>query len=325
VALHREDVYAERGSDAARRSRPAGRAMLAGTIALPMLLAVSLALLAWALPGNGESQALVALGLVGLAAAIGGSALWAVAASTRRRSRELQALRAERRALREELTAVAHDLRAPLVTANSYFELLAGEAFGRLPNEARRAAERGRVASERARSIADSTLQRALRSDRAGEPSVDLNALAGEVLAGLAVELAASDADIEVHDLPAVAGADRDVLYRVFANLIEHALQYAPPGRRPQIRVSGYEDGAFASISVRDWGPGIARREQERLLGAVDRTVGATPAEDCDASVAGIGLATVRRLVHEQGGRVWIDPLVTDGTLVRVALPLRSA
>ena len=35
----------------------------------------------------------------------------------------------------------------------------------------------------------------------------------------------------------------------------------------------------------------------------------------------GLGLATVRRLVTELGGRVWIDPDVADGTLVRVALP----
>ena len=66
---------------------------------------------------------------------------------------------------------------------------------------------------------------------------------------------------------------------------------------------------------MRDWGIGIARREQERVFGLYER------ADDTTAPGSGIGLATVRRLVQEQGGRVWIDPLITDGTCVRLALP----
>ena len=307
----------------ARRGAPAGWATLAGSVGLPMLLAISLAVLAWALPGSGEPQALAMLGLAGLAAALGASAVWVFAAAARRRALELETLRAEQRALHEELTALAHDLRAPLVTAHSYFELLADEAFGRLPGEAREAAERGKVASARARDVADAALRRSLRAGGtrgargAGRPAavgVDLNALVGDVLAGLAAQLAATDAEIEVGDLPVAAGADRDALYGVFSALVELALQYAPPGRAPRILVSGYEDGDFASISVRDWGPGIARREHGRIFGELERR------EDA-ASGAELGLATGRRLVREQGGRVWIDPLVTDGVCVRVALP----
>ena len=328
MPLHGEDVYAQLRSALpagfpfadARRGAPAGWATLAGSVGLPMLLAISLAVLAWALPGSGEPQALAMLGLAGLAAALGASAVWAFTAAARRRALELETLRAEQRALREELTALAHDLRAPLVTAHSYFELLADEAFGRLPGEAREAAKRGKVASERARDLADAALRRSLRAGDTrgvGRPSaagVDLNALVGDVLAGLAAQLAAADAEIEVGDLPVAAGADRDALYAVFSALVELALQYAPPGRAPRILVSDYEDGDFASISVRDWGPGIARREHERIFGELERR------EDA-ASGAELGLATVRRLVREQGGRVWIDPLVTDGVCVRVALP----
>ena len=332
MPLHGEDVYAQVWSALpagypfadARRGRPAGWATLAGSVGLPMLLAISLAALAWALPGSGEPQALAALGLAGLAAALGASAVWAFAAAAQRRALELETLRAEQRALREELTALAHDLRAPLVTAHSYFELLADEAFGRLPSEAREAAKRGKVASERARDLADATLRRSLRAGgtrRPGRPAavgVDLNALVGEVLVGLAVQLAATDAEIEVRDLPVAAGADRDALYGVFSALVEHALQYAPPGRKPRILVSGYEDGDYASVSVRDWGPGIAGREHERIFGEFERRSDTAAG---DAPGAGLGLATVRRLVREQGGRVWIDPLVTDGLCVRVALP----
>ena len=239
--LHGEDVYAQVRSAlpagplfaSSRRARPAGWATLAGSVGLPMLLAISLATIAWALPGQGESQALAALGLAGIAAALGASAVWAVAAAARRRALEVEALRADRRALREELTALAHDLRAPLVTAHSYFELLAGEAFGRLPSEAREAAARGKVASERARDLADASLRSALGpadARRPGAGGCDLNALLSDVLAGLALPLATTEADIEVGDLPVAASADREALGRVFSTLVERALQHAQPG-----------------------------------------------------------------------------------------------
>jgi signal transduction histidine kinase len=35
----------------------------------------------------------------------------------------------------------------------------------------------------------------------------------------------------------------------------------------------------------------------------------------------GIGLATVRDLIDQQGGRVWVDTTVTDGASFRVSLP----
>ena len=322
-----QDVYAPLPAFAQPAARPpAGRlsrwSRLAGSVVLPMVLAASIAVLAWALPGNGDSQVLAALGLAGVVFAIGGSIVWVVVALVQARAREVDALRAEQRQLQAELASIAHDLRAPLVTANSYFELLAEEAFGRLPAEAREAAERGKAASERARTLAESTLRRSLRraSGEAGAhgTSVDLNGLLAEVVTGLRADLAESDAEIEIRDLPAAA-ADRDALYRVFSNLIENALKYAPPDRRPRILVSGYREGEFATIAVRDWGIGIARREQERVFGLYER------AGDATAPGSGIGLATVRRLVREQGGRVWIDPLITDGTCVRLSLPATRA
>ena len=321
MASARPDVHAQRSPSSQRAGgRISYWTMVAGSVALPMLLAVSLATLAWALPGSGDSAMLAALGLSGVAFALVASAVWVVAAALRSRSREAERLREEQRALQAELASVAHDLRAPLVTANSYFELLAEEAFGRLPADALQAAQRGKIASQRARTLAESALRRSLRHSRDGAAAattVDLGALVGEVMIGLRADIAESDAEVEIRDLPA-AHADGQAMYRVFANLIENAIKYAPPGRRPRIQVSGYPEGDFVNISVRDWGIGIARREQEQVFALYER---ADAASGSAAEGAGIGLATVRKLVHEQGGRVWIDPLVTDGTCVRLALP----
>lgn len=109
---------------------------------------------------------------------------------------------------------------------------------------------------------------------------------------------------------------DRHALYRVFANLVENAVKYCTQDRTAQIRIGGTREGDTVRIAVRDWGIGVPPEERERIfaLRARGKGVGAR-----DGS--GIGLATVRRLVELQGGRVGVDSTVIDGSCFQVALP----
>ena len=68
-----------------------------------------------------------------------------------------------------DVTAVAHDLRSPLVTVHAYLELLTEEAFGPISSEAREAAERATRAASRAQSLIDDTLRR-YAIETAGRP-----------------------------------------------------------------------------------------------------------------------------------------------------------
>jgi len=222
-------------------------------------------------------------------------------------------------ALRNETAAVAHDLRSPLVTVRSYIELVDQGSYGPLPLEARRALERAVDASSRAQSLVESTLRR----HRGGpvDPAVvgrevtQLDAVLRDVRVGLGAQLAASDARIEVDPLPAVLG-DRGELMRIFQNLVENALKHAAPGSTPRIRVSASVFGTRCEVEVRDWGAGIPLADQERMFARHER------GSRSDGS--GIGLATVRQLIDDLGGQVWIDPDVTDGTSVKLSLPRPS-
>ena len=234
--------------------------------------------------------------------------------------REIAALRDERAALDAAAVTVAHDIRSPLVTVHSYLELLAQESFGPLPADARRAAERATGAASRAQSLVDETLHRhalisAARLIDALDVPVELGALLQEVVGSLEAELQAAQAHVEVRELPSVS-ADGGALHRIFANLLENAVKYSAPGAPPHVVISGGVEHGRCEIAVRDWGMGFAPAEQRRVFEPNARGVSAeaTPG-------AGIGLATVRRLVTAQGGRVWIDPAVTDGACVRISLP----
>lgn len=236
-----------------------------------------------------------------------------------RTSAERRELTAEVEALRYDAASVAHDLRSPLVTVRSYIELVDQGSYGPLPVEARRALERAVDASSRAQSLVESTLRRHRSGSGefaiAGQEVSQLDAILRDVRVALGAQLAAAEARIDVDPLPPVLG-NGDDLVRVFQNLVENALKHAAPGSTPRIRVSASVFGNRCEVDVRDWGAGIPVSEQERVFNRHERSA--------RSDGSGLGLATVRQLVDQLGGQVWIDPEVTDGTSVRISLPVAT-
>jgi signal transduction histidine kinase len=141
-----------------------------------------------------------------------------------------------------------------------------------------------------------------------------------EVIASLAVELQAIGARVDVGQLPPLR-ADGARLFRIIENLVQNAIRYRNPDAETRVEVSGDVIGDSSVISVRDWGMGIAPEDRERVFGVGVRLVAEARDDESSHGSRGLGLATVRRLVSELGGDVWIDPHVRHGTCVRVALP----
>lgn len=217
---------------------------------------------------------------------------------------------------RAEVASVLHDLRAPLMTARAYLDLLAAESLGPLSTDARDAAGRAAIAAARAQALATALAGSRQTTDAEPQASVALDAVIADVLAALDAPIREAGALIEVGTLPTVRG-DREALYRVFANLIENAVKYRKAdATAPRIVVSASRQGVQWRVAVRDWGIGIASEERTRVFEA--RTRGARGA---DRPGQGLGLATVRTLVREQGGEVALDPDVQDGICIEVMLP----
>jgi signal transduction histidine kinase len=271
----------------------------------------------------GGGPAIASATLTGIAAVTGGGVvLLRPARLARARTVDTPSRPADRGPV--DVIAVAHDLRSPLVTVNAYLERLTEEAFGPLSSEAKEAAARASRAAGRAQSLIDDTLRR-YAVEAAGRPLgaheidaaklVDLGALLDDVVAALDGEIRSAGAQLELQPLPPTRG-DGDSLYRIFANLIENALKYHPADAAPRITVSGVITDGRCEISVRDHGIGIVPAERETIFEGYGRGDAVWEFQG-----GGIGLSTVRTLVEQQHGRVWVDPAITDGACFRLSLP----
>jgi light-regulated signal transduction histidine kinase (bacteriophytochrome) len=146
---------------------------------------------------------------------------------------------------------------------------------------------------------------------------VRLAPLFADVRNTLASETAGREVTWTMDGLPEVLG-DPAMLRVVVTNLLSNAVKYSR-GRAPAAIEVGWrrgEDGQ-AVIWVRDNGVGFDMQYAGKLFGVFQRLHRAA-----DFEGTGIGLATVRRIVHRHGGRAWAEGVVDAGATVYISLPM---
>ncbi len=145
----------------------------------------------------------------------------------------------------------------------------------------------------------------------------DLAQLTREALATLELEAAGRGIFIEAPaDGPwgqAVILADVEAVRGALVNLVRNALQASPPGGRVEVAVE--ETEGMARVVVRDHGGGLDPGLGERAFDAFVTT---------RAEGTGLGLALVRRVAEEHGGRCRLRNHPGGGVEAVLEIPIRS-
>ncbi len=106
------------------------------------------------------------------------------------------------------------------------------------------------------------------------------------------------------------AEADPHLLRIALENLIGNAWKFTSKSDKPHIEIGALKDHGSTTFFVRDNGAGFDMAFADKLFGAFQRLHAAR-----DYAGTGIGLATVQRIVHRHGGRIWAEAEVGKGAV----------
>ena len=216
-------------------------------------------------------------------------------------------------AVGELAAGIAHEIRNPLASISGSVQVLTSELdVG--PAE-RRLMEI--IVSESQR--LSRTIEEFLRFVRPQERRVeafDVAATIIEVMDLFRLSDEVSDAHQIVVDVvppSSTLSGDRDQIRQIVYNVAKNAVRAMAAGGR--LTVIGREDDAWYTIRFIDTGRGMNQEQLSRLF---------TPFSTAFDGGTGLGMAIVRRIVHDHGGAVDAESRPGEGTTVTVLLPRRA-
>jgi two-component system, OmpR family, phosphate regulon sensor histidine kinase PhoR len=240
--------------------------------------------------------------------------------------RDLTPLRRVEEMRADFVANASHELRTPLASLSGFIETLQGPARNDALSRDRFLAIMKEQATRMARLIDDLLSLSRIEQKAHIHPdsTTDLVMIVHGVADGLSPLAQERDVEIKITDQAKsldVAG-DRDELIRVFENLIENALKYGASGKRVDITLAREPptgEARDATVSVRDYGPGIAPEHLPRLTERFYRVdIGESRAQ----GGTGLGLALVKHILNRHRGRLMIESTPGSGANFSVRLPL---
>lgn len=219
---------------------------------------------------------------------------------------------AELVAVNQELEAfaysVSHDLRAPLRAIEGFSQALLEDYLDRLDEVGQDYLRRVQAASRKMGQLISDLLKlsRLTRGEMYRE-QVDLSAMATEIAAEIRATQPERQAEFVIAPGLTVYG-DARLLRVALENLLNNAWKFTSKRPIARIEFGVREVSGERAFFVADNGAGFDMAYAHKLFGAFQRLHSLAEFEG-----TGIGLATVQRVIHRHGGRIWAEGQVGVG------------
>ncbi len=204
--------------------------------------------------------------------------------------------------------SVSHDLRSPLRAIDGFSQALEEELPEEISPDAQHYFNRIRSATHRMGQLIEDllNLSRVSRGTLESQP-VNLSDIANEVVTSLVA--ANPGRKIEVSIWHTMSGnGDARLLRIVLENLLGNAWKFTSKAEQARIEMGTMRDVDRTVFYIRDNGAGFDMTYADKLFGTFQRLHGTN-----EFPGTGIGLATVQRIVHRHGGRIWADAAPEKG------------
>ena len=206
---------------------------------------------------------------------------------------------------------VSHDLRSPLTCVQGFSNMLVAEYGSSLDNKGNDYLMRVISCSKRMSHIIESllTLSKVAHFEM-NYGSVDLS----QIAKAISSEVSRTYPDLRVEfniTEGLVANGDARLIRIVMENLLSNACKYASKRTSPHIEFGAIRnDNGTMTYFVRDNGAGFDMAHADKLFVAFERLHSSE-----EYPGIGIGLATVQRIIHRHGGRIWAESEVGKGAV----------
>lgn len=211
--------------------------------------------------------------------------------------------------------SVSHDLQAPLRHINSFCSILTEDHAASLDDDAHNYLNRICRASRRMGQLIDDllNLSRVSRQEMHRVPT-NLSKIAHEILDDLALHYPERQVACQVEE-NLIRDVDPQLIRIALTNLLENAWKYTSRTASACIEFGAGVTDKGPALYVRDNGAGFNMKYVGKLFTPFQRLH-----PDSDFPGTGIGLATVARVVHRHGGKVWVEAEEGEGATFRFTL-----
>jgi light-regulated signal transduction histidine kinase (bacteriophytochrome) len=204
--------------------------------------------------------------------------------------------------------SVSHDLRAPLRAIDGFSSALLEDCDHKLEPAEKEHLRRVRGATANMGRLIDDMLNlaRTARYELV-RGKIDLSALAREIVSVFQQAEPERRATFTITPDMIVEG-DRTLLRVVLENLLGNAWKFTSKQPEAHVEFGVQNQNGSTAYFVRDNGAGFDMRYAAKLFGVFQRLH-----DGSEFPGSGVGLATVQRIVHRHGGRIWAESVVGEG------------
>ena len=229
----------------------------------------------------------------------------------------IQELERSNKELRSFAYITSHDLQEPLRTMGNYAGLLKMRYKGKFDPDADDFIEYIAIGAQRLKDMIQGLLDYSQVGKQEGE-FIEFNSqeALNNALINLHSSIEACHAEVTHDKLPTIT-ANKDQISRVFQNFIGNALKFRKEGLQPKIHISAEKRDNEYVFSVSDNGIGLEEQYKDHIFEVFKRlhTIG-------EYQGTGIGLAIVKRIIEQHGGRIWVESKYGKGSTFYFTIPI---
>ncbi len=234
------------------------------------------------------------------------------------------------------LISLIQELRTPLTSIAGFADLLLSETLGLLGSKQRDLLQRVKANTERMNGLLDQLLQVAAGKTQPAYPAeelTDARAVIETAVNGVITQVREKNLQLDLAiepELPPLA-VDQTALYQIMTHLLSNACQASRNDGRvtltarahaiPDSPANPRERIEFLQIEVKDCGPGIRAEDLPHVFDAQYKAEHPLIAGLGDT---GAGLSVARSLAEANGGRLWVESKIGQGSTFSALFPVAA-